>query len=118
MGEIMNQKKKQIDACGLGFSPGAAGCANAAALQRAVREYETVSVTVPGVYDISGTVRLPSDTHLEFSRGVILRRVPLGNSLLEGNLFVNDGAFTGEFNENISIDGAHISVNAVEGDAI
>lgn len=114
----MNQKKKQIDACGLGFLPGAAGCANAAALQRAVREYETVSVTVPGVYDISGTVRLPSDTHLEFSRGVILRRVPLGDSLLEGNLFVNDGAFTGEFNENISIDGAHISVNGVESAAI
>lgn len=103
-----------INASEYDFLPSNTGERNAAALNKAVGEYETVLVTVPGIYDMAGTVRLPSDTHLEFSPGVVLRRVPFADKNLEGNLFINEGAFTGRYNENISISGAHIVVNGVE----
>jgi hypothetical protein len=114
----MNHKKGRAEACGLGFSPEGDALANAHALQEAVNEYEYVTVSVPGIYDIAGSIRLPSDTHLRFTDGVIIRRVPLADRLAEGNLFVNEGAFSGTFNENISIEGAHIAVNGVESAAI
>ena len=114
----MKHKGIAADASGYGFSPYADAAANARALQKAVTENEKITVTAPGTYNISGSIRLPSDTHLYFSPGVILRRMPLKDRLSEGNLFVNEGAFTGTFNENITIDGAHIEVNGVESAAI
>ena len=114
----MKVKNTKTDAFEAGFYPGADPSENARALQNAVNEYETVNVTVPGVYDISGSIRLVSDTHLIFSEGVILRRCPLKDRLSEGYLFINDGALDGVFNENISIAGAHIIVNGVESAAI
>lgn len=109
-----NRKNKICDAAEYGFLPENTGIENAAALNRAVLECETVNATKSGVYDISGTVLLPSDTHIKFSEGVILRRSPLPERRLEGNLFINEGAFSGRFNENISLSGAHIIVNGVE----
>lgn len=117
-GIVVHRKKTQTDAAVYGFSPQAAPAANAQALQNAVAACEAVRVSSPGIYEISGTVRLPSDTHLVFAPGATLRRMPLQDPLSEGNLFVNDGAFTGTFNENISIDGAHVVVNGVESAAI
>ncbi len=114
----MKHKKERSDASAFGFSPRSGPAENSQALQNAVNEYETVTVNEPGIYDISGSIRLPSDTHLLFSPGVILRRMPLENRLNEGNLFVNEGAFSGSFNNNISIDGAHIIVNGVESAAV
>lgn len=97
-----------------GFSVKNTGLENTDALSRAVADSENIIVTEQGIYDMAGTVRLPSNTNLKFCEGVILRRVPLENKNLEGNLFINEGAFDGRYNENISISGAHISVNGVE----
>ena len=110
----MSKMIPQAEASEYGFSSKRSGTENAAALNRAAAECETVTVSPAGIYNIAGTVRLPSDTHLVFADGVVLRRVPLKNKFLEGNLFVNAGAFNGTFNENISIRGAHIVVNGVE----
>ena len=114
----MKQERRHIDASAFGFSPNADAQTNAQALQQAVTQYEIVTVVAPGVYDIAGSVRLPSDTHLVFMEVVVLRRIPLNDKRSESYLFVNDGAFSGTFNENISIDGAHIVVNGVESAAI
>lgn len=114
----MNRKQGRTQAAAYGFSPLADGAANVRALQNAVNAFETVAVSAPGIYDMAGTVRLPSDTHLVFAPGVTMRRVPLKERREEGNLFVNEGAFTGTYNENISVDGAHIVVNGVESAAI
>ena len=111
-------KTAQTDAAAFGFLPNADAEVNARALQQAITEYETVTVSAPGVYDVAGSIRLPSDTHLFFAQGVVLRRLPLKNKLSEGNLFVNEGAFTGTFDQNISVHGAHIVVNGVESAAI
>lgn len=106
--------ENEINASDYGFSSSNSGKENTAALCRAIEAGHNVSVTEHGIYDMAGTVRIPSDTHLKFADGVILRRVPLKDKNLEGNLFINEGAFDGRFNENISISGAHIVVNGVE----
>lgn len=116
--EKRRNKTAQTDAAAFGFLPNADAEVNARALQQAITEYETVTVSAPGVYDVAGSIRLPSDTHLFFAQGVVLRRLPLENKLSEGNLFVNEGAFTGTFDQNISVHGAHIVVNGVESAAI
>ncbi len=110
----MERKNIEINAENFGFLPENSGLENTAALQNAVNSGHYVSVSRQGIYDMAGTVRIPSDTNLNFSDGVILRRVPLEDSRLEGNLFINEGAFSGRFNENITLSGAHICVNGVE----
>lgn len=107
-------RQNYINAEDFGFLPENSGTENTAALQNAIEHGHSISVTRQGIYNMAGTVKIPSDTHLNFSGGVILRRVPLEGSRLEGNLFINEGAFSGQFNENISISGAHICVNGVE----
>ncbi len=110
----MIRKTEETDASLYGFSPDNSGKANAVALNRAVSECGNVSVCEQGIYDIEGIIRLPSDTRLRFSSGVVLRRIPCKVRSLEGNLFINEGAFDGRYNENISLSGVHIVVNGVE----
>ncbi len=105
---------KIVNAADFGFLPGRTGDENREALAAAVKNASHVVADKAGIYDIVGTVTLPSDTHLEFAGGVTLRRVPLADKNLEGNLFINEGAYEGRFNENISVKGAHITVNGVE----
>ncbi len=108
------RKKSLINAESYGFSPNNSGEKNTAILQKAIDENEQVAVTAHGVYDMAGTVKIPSDTCLKFGEGVVLRRVPLKDKNLEGNLFINEGAFDGRFNQNITLSGAHIVINGVE----
>lgn len=111
---MAQRKTVEINAADYGFSPANSGRENTSALSRAVADGCYVTVNKQGIYDMAGTVRLPSDTHLKFCDGAVLRRVPLEDKNLEGNLFINEGAFDGRYNENISISGAHIVINGVE----
>lgn len=110
----MKRKNETVDASVYGFSAGNTGRMNAAALNRAISENNNVIVSEQGVYDIEGIIKIPSDTHIKFDSGVILRRVPCADHALEGNMFINEGAYEGRYNENISLNGAHIVVNGVE----
>lgn len=111
---MTQRKTAEINAADYGFSVKNTGTENTAALCRAIADGCNVTVTGQGIYDMAGTVRLPSDTHLKFCEGVVLRREPLEDKALEGNLFINEGAFDGRYDENISISGAHIVINGVE----
>ena len=95
------------------FFPGNDPCANALALQKAVDRGGEISVTVPGVYDLSEPVELGDDTFLTFGPGVIIRRQP-SPSGQNGNAFINKGAFTGIRNRNLGIRGLHLLCNGVE----
>ncbi len=105
---------KNINAAEFGFIPGNSGEKNAEALNKAVKHGEKITVDVRGVYDISGTVMLPSNTHLEFKPGTIIRRVAFADGRNQGNLFINEGAYNGRYNENITLSGLHIVTNGVE----
>lgn len=102
-----------IDAFVYGFEPGKDGEENAKALQKAVEQGGTIVIDRPGIYDLSEPVYLGDDTTLFFGTGVKLRRQE-SKSGETGYVFVNKGAYTRTYNENIKIIGLHLICNNVQ----
>lgn len=101
------------DACLYGFSPENNGEINAAALQKAVEQGETIIIDRPGIYDLSEPVYLGDDTTVYFGAGVKIRRQP-STTGENGYVFLNKGAFTRTYNQNIKLIGLHLICNAVQ----
>ncbi len=91
-----------------GFSPEKTPRENAEALQEAVKGGGEIVITVPGSYDLDKTVILESNTTLKFAEGVYLRRIPTEGY---GYTFINAGAYTRVYDENIQIYGLNIICN-------
>lgn len=100
------------DASIYGFAPGKSGEENANALQQAVNGGGTIVISQPGVYDLSEPICIGDDTTLFFGAGVTIRRQP-SNSLETGYVFVNKGAFTRTYNQNIKLIGLKLVCNGV-----
>ena len=62
------------DAADFGFSPEQNGVLNQQALQRALDQGGTVTVSRPGIYDLAGTVYIGSNTSLVCANGVVVRK--------------------------------------------
>ena len=104
-----------ISANELGFLPGKSGVENAKALQRAVDFGGTITVDLPGVYDLSETILIGDDTELIFRAGVYIRRQKEeGEKRPMTFVFINKGAFTREWNKNIAIRGLKLMTNGIE----
>jgi hypothetical protein len=101
-----------MDAADFRFSPQASGADNTRALQKAVDQGGTIIVSIPGIYSISGTVFIGSHTSLIFGNGVFLKKVVDQQPF--SHVFLNKGALTKTFDENIRIEGLHIMVNGVD----
>ncbi len=102
-----------INAEEYGFRVGNNPELNSKALQLAVSCGGDIHITAPGVYDISQQIIVGSNTTLYFGAGVTLRRHhnPSGKN---GFAFINSGALTGDYNENIKIIGLKLICNGVE----
>lgn len=89
------------------------GVENARILQKAIDCGGEIVVDVPGVYLLAKTILIGDHTHIRFGEGVYFRRAhdPDG---INGNAFVNRGAFTGEENVDISIEGLWLNTSDVE----
>ncbi|MCQ2449866.1 MAG: hypothetical protein MJ132_06735 [Clostridia bacterium] len=99
----------------LKMNPTFSGKENAAVLQQLCDLGGKIEITEPGVYDLDRTVYLSSNTELVFGEGVIIRRVPCEDKdVLCDYVFVNRGAFTHEYDVNITIRGMHLSCNGLE----
>lgn len=101
-----------IDATALGFLPDVDGAHNQKALQQAVDCGGTVIVSRPGVYDLSGTVYMGSDTSLVFGAGTFVRKVDLNGPF--SHVLLNKGALTKTWDHRISVDGLHVIVNGLD----
>ena len=101
-----------IYASDYGFLPGADGMENARALQRAADMGGDISIDRVGVYDVSDTIVLKSGTRLVFCAGSEVRRheMPDGETAY---LFINRGAYTREWDEQIEIRGLHLTTGGV-----
>lgn len=95
-----------------GFRVGNNAESNGKALQLAVSCGGDIYVTTPGVYDISQQIIVGSNTTLYFGAGVVLRRQ--NNDNKNGYAFINSGAFTRDYNENIKVIGLNLVCNGVE----
>ncbi len=98
-----------INAKDFGFLPEASPAENARALQRAVDCRGDIYIDSPGVYAIGKTVVLHSRTHLHFAKDVLLSRASAPEEA--PYLFINAGAYTKEYDEDISVTGLRYSCN-------
>lgn len=96
-----------------GFLPGNDALSNSKALQALLDLGGEITVEQNGVYDLSETMTIGDDTTLKFAKGVTIRRQP-SKTGRTGIAFVNKGAATHTYNNNITVIGLHIDCNGVE----
>ena len=102
-----------VSANRFGFLPGNDAFGNSQALQRAVDCGGRIIIEIPGIYDLSETVEIGSNTELCFADGVRIRRQQ-SQTGRNGNLFLNKGALSHTYDSNISLIGLHIDCNGIE----
>ena len=105
-------QKGFTDAADFGFSPSASGKENTLALQKAVEEGGTITVSIPGTYNMAGTVYIGSNTTIVFGNNVFLKKVNEEGDFT--HVLLNKGALTKTYNEHISIEGLNIIVNGMD----
>lgn len=101
-----------VNAADFGFSPDASGIENAKALQHAVDQTGTIVVSQPGTYKMAGTVYIGSNTSLIFGNNIFLKKVDEKGSFT--HVFLNKGALTKRYDENITLEGLSIIVNGID----
>ncbi len=87
------------------------GWKNRLVLQNLLDKGGTVRIEKPGTYEIEDTLYIGSNTNLVLGKGVAFKR---SKSSIGSFFLINRGAFTGEWDENISVEGLHLITNAVE----
>lgn len=97
------------------LSPHSTGKENSMALQALCDKGGTVRVTEPGVYELDRTIFLSSNTEVIFSPGVYIKRVKCTDAgVVSAYVFVNKGAFTREYDHDITIRGLNLICNGIE----
>lgn len=100
------------NAASFGFIPTNNADQNVTALKAAVAGGGTVLIDYPGVYDINQSIPLESNTELVFGSKVYINKV-LYNGKSPRYTFINKGAYTKEWDENIIIRGLKIKCNGI-----
>ncbi|MCK9618773.1 MAG: hypothetical protein M0R21_13175 [Lentimicrobiaceae bacterium] len=101
-----------VNAADFGFSPEASGIENTKALQRAVDQKGTITVSNPGTYKVAGTVYIGSNTVIIFGNNIYLKKVDEHGTF--SHVIVNKGAVTRTYDNHISIEGLQIIVNGMD----
>lgn len=100
-----------VNAKDYGFSPTNTSSQNVIAMQNACEGgNKKVIVTIPGDYGMNGEVLMDSNTEIEFYEGVFINK-----TANVGTLFINRGAYTRTYNENITLRGLTVKTNGFEG---
>lgn len=105
----------RVPALRLNFRLGVdAAAENRAALQRAIDAGAgEIVVGGQGVFDLFGPVVLRSGTHLRFEKGVYVRR-QAEPGVIANSLFINAGAMSDAWDEDIALDGLFLIANGVD----
>ena len=96
------------NASSFGFLPTNTADANVSALQNALSGGGTILVDLPGVYKLDSTIYVDSNTTIIFGAGVYIKKATASNNTRARYVFVNRGALTKSYDENISIYGLQI----------
>lgn len=100
-----------INANDYGFSPENSGRENSDILNNLLKNNNDIEVTAPGEYKVCGAIIMGSNQSLTFSEGVFLKRESSPNV---SYVIINKGAYTREYDENITITGLNIICNEVQ----
>lgn len=100
------------NASSFGYLPTATAEENMTALQNAINGGGFILVDVPGVYDHNKTITVPSNTFIWYLHGCYVNKVSFnGNS--PKYTFINEGASSKTWNENIRVKGLNIITNGI-----
>lgn len=97
-----------------GFSVNATGEENSEALQKALDGGGRIVVDGQGIYDISKSIFIDSNTELVFEEGVVLNKCKNNSGGLMSHMFINRHAFDRIYDENINIKGLNIQMNGLD----
>jgi hypothetical protein len=100
------------DAASFGFLPESTGILNTIALQKAVDQGGTITISKSGTYKLAGTVYIGSNTTLDFGNNVFIQKV--NEKGLFSHVILNKGALTKIYDQNIAIKGLNIIVNGLD----
>jgi len=92
-----------------GFSPESSPDDIVEILNDALVNYDHVKIITPGIYEINSSIYIPNNTILEFCAGCTLKK-STGSEF--SHMIINDGILTGKRNENISLIGNGLIVDA------
>lgn len=100
------------NASAYGVLPNNDGNTNADNYQAAVSGGGTIVIDIPGTYEFSKTIKIPSNTTLLFGANVYIKRVAGANGgVVGGYSFINENAYTGIYDNNIKIIGLNLIAN-------
>jgi hypothetical protein len=101
-----------VDASQFGFSPAASGVENMRALQQALDQTGTITISRPGTYKLAGTVFIGSHTALVCGANVALMKVDEQGPF--SHVLLNKGALTKTYDEHIAVTGLNVIVNGID----
>lgn len=101
----------KINANEHGFSTKNTGKENSEILNKLLDEYNDIEVTEKGEYPVCGTILIGSNQSLTFKNGVYIKRE---NAPDIAYVIANKGAYTREYDENITITGLNIICSGVQ----
>jgi hypothetical protein len=96
-----------VDASQFGFSPAASGVENMRALQQALDQTGTITISRPGTYKLAGTVFIGSHTALVCGANVALMKVDEQGPF--SHVLLNKGALTKTYDEHIAVTGLNVA---------
>ncbi|MFV0468778.1 MAG: hypothetical protein ACK5MK_07625 [Dysgonomonas sp.] len=105
---------KGVNAEDFGFSPNNTANENVIALQKAIDSNNAVYVKTPGVYDLNATIYLKSNCSITFGPAVYIRKKTDDNGYGAEYVFINRGAYTRTYDENIEINGLNLICNKLD----
>lgn len=105
---------KVRNAADFGFLPDNSPEENTSAFQNCLDGGGKIVVDKPGVYRVSGTLFLDSDTDLRFGEGVVLQRARNDAGVAATHVLLNRGALTRTYDENISVRGLRLQCAGID----
>lgn len=97
-----------------GVEPGADATLVTTEINTALQNFSYVKITEPGIYDIDGTLYIPSNTTLEFVAGCTIRK-KTGTTI--SHMIANEGMLTGTTDTNVTLigNGLNCDINGIDG---
>lgn len=112
--EIVSDESGFVNANLHGYLPTNTASDNVAAMQAILDGgNKTIIVPMPGTYLVNGECLIDSNTEIIFGEGVIIQK-----SAAFGTIFMNRGAYTRTYNENITLRGLTIKTDGFEGEYV
>ena len=101
------------NASAFGFLPSNDGITNAENLQQCLNGGGTIVIDIPGVYLISRTLLVDSNTTILIGNNVIFKKAKGTDGVFGRHTFLNRGALSKSYNENITIKGLNLVTNSL-----